>query len=432
MKFKAQRAKFNNTVRDSLRMDLLRISINNLRRRKTKALVLAIGIFVAVVTTVTLFTVTIAMRENIDAQLDEFGTNLLLTPKYKETPLSYGGVSVSTVNSRPVRELTMSDVGRMRTIQVKDNLNVISPKLVGPVNVEGNTALIVGIQFENELRLKTWWQYRGKQPKGRQEAVAGKDLVSKRAVSATNYGPDELIVGDAFARKFKLEPGSKIILEGKTFKISSILKSTGSSDDNVAFGDLGSVQTLLQKPGKISFIEANAYCLDCPLDKIARQLQDKLPYSKVSALREAMAQKQETLALFEKFSLAASAVVVFIACFIVLVTVMASVKERTREIGIFRAVGFRKRHIAVIILAEAALISAIGGVTGYFAGFALSKVLVPVVAPQALGFYFNPNNINPTVLAMSAGASLLLGVAASLYPARKAASLDPASALRFI
>lgn len=413
-------------------MNLFTIAFNNLKRRKTKAIILAIGLFIATATTVTLFTVTVAMRENIDAQLDEFGTNLLITPKYNENPMIYDGVAVADTDSLPARQLSMADVPKMRTIKVRDNLNIISPKLVGAVKIKKNTVLMVGVQYINELRIKTWWQYTGKQPKGKAEAVATNDLVKKRAIAGTNFKKDEAIVGFNFAKKFNLKPGSKIKFGKNVLKIASVLKSTGSSDDNVIFTELATAQDILNKKGKISFIEANAFCLDCPLETIAKQLQQKLPYTKTSALREAMAQKQSTLNMFESFSIASSIILILIAGIIVLSTMMASVKERTREIGIFRAIGFRKKSIIFIILTEASLISVFGGLIGYLAGFALSKALVPYLAPQASGFYFNPNNLNATVLTISVGGAVLIGSLAAFYPAIRAAKLDPASALRFI
>lgn len=414
-------------------MDLVFIAINNIRRRKGKAIILAVGLLIAVLTTVTLFTVTIAMRENIDAQLDEFGTNLLITPKYSETPLSYGGINVSTVDSRPARELTLDDMALMRTIRNNENLNVISPKLVGPVTVDKKTGLVVGIRFADELRIKTWWQYTGKKPQGKEDAVANPtDLVKKRAVAGTNFKPDEAIAGAAFAKKFELKPGSQIALGGSAFTVASVLKPTGSTDDDVLFMDLAQAQKVLKKPGRISFIEANAYCLNCPLEELTRQISQKLPYAKVFGLKAAMAQKEQTLAMFTSFSIASSGIMLIIAAVIVFVTMTASVKERTREIGIFRAVGFRKKHILTIIMSEIALISVGGALVGYFAGFTAAKMLVPIIAPQAKGFYFNPNTISPGVLGISVVAAFCIGAIAALWPAIKAANQDPADALRFM
>jgi len=413
-------------------MGLILIAINNIKRRKSKAIILAVGLFMAVLTTVTLFTIMVAMRENIDAQLDEFGTNLLITPKYKETPLSYAGINVSSVDSQPVKDLNANDISLMRTIPNSRNLNIISPKLVGPVKIERQTALIVGVQFVNELRIKTWWQYTGKQPKGKKEAVANpRDLVKKRAVAGTNYRSNEVIAGHLLAKKFNLKPGVKIRLNNSVFDVASILKPTGSSDDNVLFMNLRQAQKILNKPGQISFIEANAYCLDCPLPKLVKQLSKKLPHAKVFGLRTSLAQKEQTLAMFTAFSIVSSIVMLIVAAVLVFVTMAASVKERTREIGIFRAVGFRKKHIITIIMTEIALISIGGGLTGYYTGFLTSRALVPVLAPQAKGFYFNPNNINLVVLSIAVLAAFLIGTLAALLPAVKAANEDPVRALRF-
>lgn len=417
-------------------MSLIGIAVNNIRRRKFKAVILAVGLVIAVITAVSLFTVSTAMRENIDAQLDQFGTNLLITPRYKEMPLTYGGIVISNLGSKPIKELSMNDIPRMRTIYNKDNINIISPKLLGPIKYQGKNALLVGIQFMNELRIKTWWQYKGKKPEGKESAVVQSGLIKKRAIAATNFKKNEAIAGSNFAARFGIKPGDPITLgEGKNkgkYTIVSILKETGSSDDNVLFIELAEAQKVLNQKDKISLIEANAFCLDCPLLRIASQLQKKLPYTKVSGLKKVIAQKEQTLAVFTAFSIISSAIILLIAGVIVLVTMMASVNERTREIGIFRAVGFRKIHIIAIFLEEVAIISIAGGLVGYFIGWGISKALIPVIAPQAIGFYFNPNTISPLLMGVSIGGAFLIASVASLYPAIKAARMDPASALRFI
>lgn len=106
---------------------------------------------------------------------------------------------------------------------------------------------------------------------------------------------------------------------------------------------------------------------------------------------------------------------------------MSAVNERTREIGIFRAIGFRKSHVIGIILMEAGFISIIGGLLGYLAGMAGARVAAPVIAKMEVTV---PWDIQTGLMAM--GVAVIMGLAAGLLPAFRAARQDPVEALRFI
>ncbi len=135
----------------------------------------------------------------------------------------------------------------------------------------------------------------------------------------------------------------------------------------------------------------------------------------------------DTLEQFTKFSLGISILVIFIGSLIVFTTMMSSVSERTREIGIFRAIGFRKSHIMKVILLEALTLSIIGGLIGYIAGFSTAWFIAPQLGELSVSVTWNPYLAIFAVLL-----SVLISELASLYPAIYASKLDPVKALRFI
>ncbi|MBP1704800.1 MAG: ABC-type antimicrobial peptide transport system, permease component [Chloroflexi bacterium] len=102
---------------------------------------------------------------------------------------------------------------------------------------------------------------------------------------------------------------------------------------------------------------------------------------------------------------------------------LVSVRERTREIGIRKAVGARKRDILLQFLVEALTISLIGGLLGIAAGLVASAV---IGALAGWGFMFSPITIAVATLF-----SLVIGVVFGVWPARQAAQLDPITALRY-
>ncbi len=137
--------------------------------------------------------------------------------------------------------------------------------------------------------------------------------------------------------------------------------------------------------------------------------------------------RYQTIDQFSAFGFALSGVVLFIAVLVVLTTMLSSVNERTREIGIFRAIGFRRVHVMEIIFLEAGMVSAMGGLIGYILGSAVAQVAGPFLAQIEGNVPLRTDLILPAILL-----SAVLAVLASAYPAVKAAQLDPAEALRYI
>ena len=156
------------------------------------------------------------------------------------------------------------------------------------------------------------------------------------------------------------------------------------------------------------------------------QIAEKLPNAKVMAIQQVVKGRMQTLAQFRNFSFGLSVVVVLIGALVVLVTMMGSVKERTEEIGIFRAIGFRKSHIVRIILTESGLVSVVAGVLGYAIGVgAIGFGMTLAGNHTELSIAWNP------LLAIGAIAmAVCTGMLASAYPAVMAARLDPNRALK--
>jgi putative ABC transport system permease protein len=144
-----------------------------------------------------------------------------------------------------------------------------------------------------------------------------------------------------------------------------------------------------------------------------------------AALRQAVALRMETVGQFTRFAWAISGVVLVIGGLVVLTTMLGAVVERRQEIGLFRATGFRRTHIMGVILAEAALVSLLGGLLGWLIGMIAATALAPGVAQVTI-----PVHRDPWLAAGAIGAALTVGLLASLYPAVRAAQLDPTTALR--
>jgi putative ABC transport system permease protein len=161
------------------------------------------------------------------------------------------------------------------------------------------------------------------------------------------------------------------------------------------------------------------------VEDMVKQISGVLPQARVTALRQAVTLRMDTVGQLGRFAMAVSAVVMAIGSLVVLTTMMGAVAERRQEIGLFRALGFRQRHVMGIILGEAAVVSLLGGLFGWLLGMGAAVVLAPRLAAVTMPVLWSP------WLALGAiGGALLVGLLASLYPATNAARLDPTTALR--
>ncbi len=423
-------------------MKLHNIAINNLRRRKGKVLFLLAGLILGVATVISLHVITSTMEVEMAKKLDEYGANIVVTPRSEGMALSYGGMDVSgvTYNVEPLLE---KDVAKIYEIPSYDSISIISPKIIGSVPglEEGQVLTLIGVDFTREFRMKPWLILEQGEleevPITRKVEIApslgnGDHDHNSKPLVQMNLGqiliePDEIVLGNLVARDLSLELGDTLALKDKEYTIVGILERTGAQEDTLIFIDMEEARHLLDRDGEYTVVEISALCIECPIEELVNQISQVLPGAEVIPLRQVVQSRDETVARFANFAIALSAVVLVIGILVVLTTMMSSVNERTREIGIFRAIGFRKIHIVKIVLLEALIISLVGGSFGYFAGITVARVVGPTLAGMELPIYWDFSLLPQALLVAT-----VIGLLGSLYPAWKAANLDPAEALRFI
>ena len=378
------------------------ISIKNLLRRKGKAGFILAGLVIGVSTVVGIMAVVEAMTNDINHKLEKYGANILIVPRTENLALSYGGLALGGV-SFEMKEIREIELANVRTIKNARNVAALGPLVLGVVNVDSKKVLMAGVDFKAAEILKPWWHLQGAVPE-----------------------ENEVILGAEAARILNLSTGNLITIKDKKLAVSGVLKPTGSQDDQLIFTRLVTAQTIFNKNGRISMAEVAALCKDCPIEAMVKQISDALPGAKVMAIQQVVKGRMAALTQFKKFSYGISGVILLIGSLVVLVTMMGSVRERTDEIGIFRAIGFRKAHIMKIVFMEASIVSGLAGIIGYFMGFGAAKVALLI-------FIENHSGYVPFRFELAVGAvmiALILGLVSSAYPAFMAARLDPNEALR--
>jgi putative ABC transport system permease protein len=383
-------------------MTLKEISVRNLMRRKGKAAFVLAGLVVGVATVVAIISFVNAMTSDINHKLEQYGANILVVPRTENLTLSYGGLSLGGV-SFEMEEIRQAELTRIKDIKNAANVAALGPLVLGVADVKNRRILMAGIDFSVAGILKPWWKVQGRQP-----------------------GDGELLLGSEVARILSVQPGSPLEISGKQLRVSGVLDPTGSQDDQLIFTRLETAQAFFGKAGRVSMVEIAALCKDCPIEDMVVQISEALPGAKVMAIQQVVKGRMEALAQFKKFSYGISGVILLIGSLVVLVTMMGSVRERTEEIGIFRAIGFRRRHVMNIIFLEAGIVSVLAGIIGYLAGYGAAAVALSLFSPGHSGSV----PLDGTLAALSVAVALIVGLISSAYPALLAARMDPNDALR--
>ena len=385
-------------------MQLRDIAWASLKRRRGRFLFALAAVALGIGTVVALVSLSRAMRQEVGDELDRFGANIVITPKTRALDVAYGGMAVAGLNVDG-QELRTRDADLIRTIPNKRNVSAVAPKLLGTLEIDGQRALLIGVRFRDEQGVKSWWQIQG-----RAAQTAG-----------------EIMLGSDAAHALRKKVGDRLTIGGGPRDVVGVIEPNGSLDDQAVLVDLDVAQEALGKPDAVTMIEVSALCTGCPIEEMVAQMAEVLPHARVAPIRQAVAARERAVLQFSRFAYVVSGIVLLVGTLVVLTTMMASVAERTQEIGILRAVGYRRTQIARIILLEALAVNLAGGIGGWLTGFAASRVLGPAMAQLT-----TPVPLDFTLGATAVLTALVLGAAGGGYPAVRAAQMDPAHALRHL
>src|SRR4030095_14320200 len=305
-------------------MRISTIAFANLKRRKGKAVFLTAGIAIGIGTAVALLSLSSSIKEEIGSQLDRFGANIVVVPQSNSLSLDYGGLSVSSV-SFDVKQLKNEDAKNVLDIEFRNRISNVSPKLLGAVGVEGREILLAGVDFESELTLKRWWHIAGRKPEGDQELLVGYEVaralslieVTSAAAQHVSHGGSHQSGEDQFQFKIVRD---RLKIADREHQVAGVISQTGGPEDQMIFGAIAHVQTLLNKPGQLSLIEVSALCKDCPIGDIVAQIAQRLPHAKVSAIQQSVRARSETVERLTRFSAVVAAVVLAIGGLMIFTT----------------------------------------------------------------------------------------------------------------
>lgn len=391
-------------------MNVFSLTYKNLIRKKIRTGLTVGGVAIAVAVLVSLMGFDEGYRRGLQSDIDKMGFQVLVTAKgcpYEAATLMLKGGGGLRYMEHEVYTKIIQDA----------RIDKITPQLVHTVfdpdknNGRGGLALFMGIH-PSFLELKPWVEFE-----------SGKWFSSETA--------EEVIMGYEAAELEQRVVGDQIFVPGieKVLKVVGIFERTGTQDDGIIFLPIRKAGELFNLPNKLTGIGIKLRNIDDLVD-----FQEDL-YNEPGIQVISMAQVRGTI-----YNLISSArvmtnsialIAIIIAVIGVVNTILMSVFERTKEIGVMRALGASRLDIFQIIWIETVMICFAGGIIGNILAFVggnfveqLVRGAIPYTPSGKLIFITGP------LVVYSFIGAIIMGLVAGIYPAIRASSLRPVEAVR--
>lgn len=402
--------------------EYFKIALKNIRARRLRSYLTVLGILIGVFLIITLLSLSEGLKEAIFAQLRMYGTNTLyIFPGSFE---DLGSILGMFMGRFEIEDKTLERIKKIEGIEnaIPFDYRV---ELVRYENKVKTVLLFSYPRLEGQELFKTevgWKLIKGSWPKpGKKEVLVGR-----------------LVPRDIFPG---LEPGDKIYIKGKEFLVTGVLQSLGSKqDDSMIEIDLEHFREISGLKGGSPFALVKTKS-GTDQEVMALKIKEILKeYQKRKIGREEI---EFTVLTNEKVGSIASSILIIVQVLVgafssvaiivggigIMNTMFTSVRERTREIGVMKAIGAKNSEILAIFLIESSILGLLGGSLGTFFGFLFGKAIETYGQIHPV-FYFKAS-ITPQLILFGFLFSLSVGSLAGFLPAKKAASLKPAEALRY-
>jgi len=390
-----------------------KMAMNNLRQRKLRSALTIIGIVIGIAAVVSLISTGIGASKFIAGQLGQLGANkLFIGPN---TAGRFGPQS----STQP---LTDDDIDEIKKIQGIDTVAGVLFKSM-PVKFNDETRLLNIFGVDPKVALKTFGEIQGFQiSKGR--------WIQQGDKFSVNIGP--MIASKTFSKN--IEVGNKIEINEIKFKVVGITKETGQQNNDIMITI--PIDTLREISGggkEYSIMLASVNDIN-KIEDIAKLVQkrlDDIHGEKVMSVLTTSQLVSNISNIFSSLSVLLSAIAaisLLVAAIGISNTMLITVMERTREIGIMKAVGATNWNVLEIFLMEAAVTGLIGGIFGVILGAVVSEIINGMS-----GLFGMPlvTAITPELIVGAIVLAVGVGTIAGFYPARRAAKLHPIDALRY-
>ncbi|MFA5406095.1 MAG: ABC transporter permease [Candidatus Nanoarchaeia archaeon] len=415
--------------------DLISLTIKNITYRKTRSWLTILGIVIGIAAVVGLMGLGDAIQGAINVQLSGLGGDkMVITPGLSQQSFSRsadfsssGGTATITTqlgNSNPITEHEASQLANIAGV------NAVSPMVQRSYEVtfrgEFSTTTVEFVEPNG--------MYAVEQP----EVIDGRWLLTNDKFSCIiGYN----IANDVFSNQ--INAGDMINVKGKSCRVVGVLKKEGgfSGTDNYVIMNLGVVSSFIDdyndeltyvyvKVSDTEQIEEVEEQITALLLRLHKTTEEDFTILSFASIQESVG---SITTLITGFLGGIAAISLLVGAIGISNTMLTSVMERTREIGILKAIGAKKQDVLLLFITEAGIMSLIGGFIGLIVGMGLAQGII-VLLPT---LFMMPENaaaglklvVNPLLLIGALAISLAIGIISGYLPAKKAAELNPIEAI---
>ncbi len=403
----------------------IRLALRSLMANKTRSALTMLGIVIGVAAVIAMLSIGRGAQASITGQIQSLGTNLLMVlPGSTQS----GGVRSSAGSAQT---LTYEDAQAMAGLSSLASIAPVSNSDGQFVYGNQNTrASVTGVTPEY-ASVRNYKVADG-------EFITAVQLNARSQVVVLGHSTAATLFGDA-----GLAVGKTVRINGQPFRVLGVLESKGSSgmgsQDDLGLIPLTTAQTRLTGATRVSggqrsvamiYAQAtNSDSIDAATEDIRAVLRRRHRLTSdddfsIMSQKDILSTTSQITSILTLFLGGVAGISLLVGGIGIMNIMLVSVTERTREIGLRKAVGARKRNILSQFLIEASWLSVMGGILGIALGWGLSQLIGQVIS-----------GITPVVgldaVLLATAFSAAIGVFFGLYPAWRAGNLNPIDALRY-
>jgi len=402
-------------------LDLFRLAVTNLIHRSLRSLLTIVGILIGIAAVVSLISVGQGLQESINQQFQALGSNVLT--------ISPGGSILSGApggnTAFPVTDDDLKAIQNSRG--VKDASGYLLQ--MGKTTFDNKLVYSYVIAIPQDKIAQQLFQSEGiKILDGRDLKAGDKDVI----VVGYNFG-----YGTTFPKTVKLR--DRILIEGMEFRVVGINDKTGSpTRDSAVYMPIDTARIIFNNSKSYSLIYAEIQS-GFTADEVAATVEKNLRHLRnekvgeedftVSTPEQLSQTVQSVFGVIQGFLIGIAAISLLVGGVGIMNSMYTSVLERTKEIGVMKAIGARNEHVLMLFLFESGMLGLIGGAAGALLGITLAEA-VQFIAAQA-GYGILKASISVELIGGALLFSFVIGALSGALPARRASQMNPVDALRF-
>ncbi|MBI4146730.1 ABC transporter permease [Candidatus Woesearchaeota archaeon] len=399
--------------------DYFILALGSLRKRVLRTSLTMIGIFIGIAAVVSLISLGQGMQDAISQQFTAIGTDKIIV---QGASAGFGPPGQNTAGK--VNEHDLELVRRIPGVKRAAGRLFRSTKIEFAEGSIVTFSSSIPEQSEDRILVSEANNIKVNQGRILKPNDRGKILVGNH-LWTTDHFPKPIILGN------------KLMINGKNFEVVGLLQKIGAGRDEAIWMNEQDLRDLLDEKEEYSAVFAQVNPGEKPsevADRIMRAIRHDRHQKEgfeditVSTSEELIKSIGTILGVVSAVFIGIAAISLIVGGIGIMNTMYTSVLERTREIGIMKAIGARNSDILCIFLIESGLLGMVGGLIGVLIGITLSKI-VEIAARDSIGNVLQAS-FPPTLILGALAFSFIIGATSGILPARSASKLPPVEALR--